>query len=100
MKKLLFAILAITGITAFADNVVFKHDKNFTMTGKINDRYVCKRFQEFPAEPNTWYRASAEIRCAMEPSDGRLRFRVRNVRKDGSSIVYANPAVLKPVKLD
>ena len=100
MKKLLFALLAIAGISAFANNVVFQHDQNFTMTGKVNDRYICKRFAEFPAEPNTWYRASAEIRCAMEPSDGRLRFRVRNVRKDGSSIVYANPAVLKPVKLD
>ena len=100
MKKLMFAVMALAGITAFANNVVFQHDQNFTMTGKVNDRYVCKRFQEFPAEPNTWYRASAEIRCAMEPSDGRLRFRVRNVRKDGSSIVYANPAVLKPVKLD
>ena len=100
MKKLMFAVMALVGITAFADNVVFKHDQNFTMTGKIDNRFVNKRFAEFPAEPETWYRASAEIRCAMEPSDGRLRFRVRNVRKDGSSIVYANPAILKPVKLD
>ena len=100
MKKLLFAFTALAGIAAFAGNVVFQLDKNFTMTGKVNDRYITKRFKEFPAEPNTWYRASAEIRCAMEPSDGRLRFRVRNIAKDGKSIVYANPAILKPVKLD
>ena len=100
MKKLLLALMALAGVAAFANNVVFQLDKNFTMTGKVDNRYVTKRFSEFPAEPNTWYRASAEIRCAMEPSDGRLRFRVRNVAKDGKSIVYANPAVLKPVKLD
>lgn len=100
MKKIWLAILALAGITAFANDVVFKHEQNFTMTGKIDNRFVNKRFAEFPAEPNTWYRASAEIRCAMEPSDGRLRFRVRNIAKDGKSIVYANPAILKPVKLD
>ena len=100
MKKIWLTILALAGITAFANDVVFKHEQNFTMTGKIDNRFVNKRFAEFPAEPNTWYRASAEIRCAMEPSDGRLRFRVRNIAKDGKSIVYANPAILKPVKLD
>ena len=100
MKKFLFILLALAGIVVMADNVIFSRNETFTMTGKINDRYVRWRSKEFPAEPNTWYRASAEIKCAMEPTEGRLRFRVRNVAKDGKSIVYANPAVLKPVKLD
>ena len=100
MKKFLSALLTVTAIVSFANTVVYQQDKVMTIVGKVNDRYVCKRSKEFPAEPNTWYRASAEIRCAMEPSDGRLRFRVRNVAANGKSIVYANPAILKPVKLD
>ena len=100
MKKFLSVLLALAGTVVMADNVIFSRNETFTMTGKINDRYVRWRSKEFPAEPNTWYRASAEIRCAMEPSDGRLRFRVRNIAKDGKSLVYANPAILKPVKLD
>ncbi len=100
MKKLLLVMLAVCGLSALANEVIFSYPQTKTLTGKPNDRFVNWRSKEFPAEPNTWYRASAEIKCAMEPSDGRLRFRVRNVRKNGSSIVYANPAVLKPVKLD
>ena len=100
MKKLLLLMLAACGLSVLANEVIFSHPQTKTLTGKPNDRYVTWRSKEFAAEPDTWYRASAEIKCAMEPSDGRLRFRVRNVRKDGSSIVYANPAVLKPVKLD
>ena len=100
MKKLLLVMLAVCGLSALANEVIFSYPQTKTLTGKPNDRYVNWRSKEFPAEPNTWYRATAEIKCAMEPSDGRLRFRVRNVKKDGKSIVYANPAVLKPVKLD
>ncbi len=100
MKKLLLVMLALCGLSALADEVIFSYPQTKTLTGKPNDRYVNWRSKEFPAEPNTWYRATAEIKCAMEPTDGRLRFRVRNVKKDGKSIVYANPAVLKPVKLD
>ena len=100
MKKLFSALLVLCGVAAIAGNVLYSNPKTITLNGKLKDRYVNWRSKEFPAEPNTWYRASAEIKCAMEPSDGRLRFRVRNVRKNGSSIVYANPATLKPVKLD
>ena len=100
MKKLLLVMLAVCGLSALANEVIFSYPQTKTLTGKPNDRYVNWRSKEFPAEPNTWYRATAEIKCAMEPSEGRLRFRVRNVKKDGKSIVYANPAVLKPVKLD
>ena len=100
MKKFLSVMLAVCGLAALANEVIFSYPQTKTLTGKPNDRYVTWRSKEFPAEPNTWYRASAEIKCAMEPTDGRLRFRVRNVKKDGKSIVYANPAVLKPVKLD
>ena len=100
MKKLLLVMLALCGLSALANEVIFSYPQTKTLTGKPNDRYVNWRSKEFPAEPNTWYRATAEIKCAMEPTDGRLRFRVRNVKKDGKSIVYANPAVLKPVKLD
>ena len=100
MRKMILALLALAGTVVMADNVIFSHSETFTKIGKVNDRYVRWRSKEFAAEPNTWYRASAEIKCAMEPSDGRLRFRVRNITKDGKSIVYANPATLKPVKLD
>ena len=100
MKKFLFVMSALSCIAVMADNVIFNYTQTKTMTGKPADRFVNWRSQVVPAEPNTWYRATAEIKCAMEPSDGRLRFRVRNVRADGSSIVYANPAILKPVKLD
>lgn len=102
MKKFCLSLLVLLSLSAvFAENnVIYSNPALLTMTGKVGDRYVRWRSKEFPAKPQTWYRATAEIRTMMEPSDGRMQFRVRNVKPDGKSIVYATVALLKPGKLD
>ena len=70
------------------------------MTGQINNRYVNWRSPELAAKPNTWYRASADIKMSVKDTPGQIRFRVRQVAENGKSIRYANIAVLKPITLD
>ena len=101
MKKLLLFLISISFLTAIGANaVIFEHRDTLTIVGDVNSRYVRWRSEEFPAEPNTWYRATAEIRTMMDDSPNKTLFRVRNVKPDGKSIVYAIIADLRAGKLD
>ena len=101
MKKFLLSLLSVPFLTLFgANTVIFEHPDTLTITGDINSRNVRYRSEEFPAEPNTWYRATAEIRTMMEDSSNKMLFRVRNIKPDGKSIIYANIASLRAGKLD
>ncbi len=70
------------------------------MTGRKEHRYVNWRSPELIAKPNTWYRASVDVKMSVKDTPGFVRFRVRQVRDNGKSIRYANIATLKPVTLD
>ena len=75
-------------------------DMNVTMKGDPEKAWNVLKSEIVPAKPNTWYRASTEIRTALQPGAGSLSFRVRQIGADEKSLVYADIAVLKPSLLN
>ena len=68
--------------------------------GKPERSYHNIRSKIVPAKPNTWYRLSVDIKCAFKPGKGSLKVNVRNIRKNGKSIVYSEIVKLAPAFLE
>ena len=104
MKQILFMLAAGLLFSCTAGPVLIDNPKNMnrTMKGNPNKSWVIWRSEVVPAKPNTWYRASVEIKSAFKGDKNRAAalFRVRQVGEKGKSIVYANIARLKPTFLD
>jgi len=102
MKKLLFALSSATLFTCAAGTVLLDNpkDMNATMKGIPDKTWNVRMSKIVPAKPNTWCRASVEIKTVLKPGPGNLRFRVLQIGDKNKSLVYANIAVLKPSILD
>jgi len=103
MKKILFILAAGLLFSCPAGPVLIDNPQNMnrTMKGNPNKSWVIWRSAVVPAKPNTWYRASVEIKTAFKPGrSGNLRFRVRQVGEKDKSLVYANIANFRPTILD
>ncbi|MBO4647227.1 MAG: hypothetical protein J5806_03625 [Lentisphaeria bacterium] len=102
MTRMLAAALAAVLLPCAAETVLMNDPANMrvTMKGDPEKSWIVLKSDTVPAKPNTWYRATAEIRTAFKPGPGNLRFRVRQVGENDKSIVYANIAVLKPTLLN
>ena len=77
-------------------------EMNRTMKGDPEKSRIVWKSDVLPAKPNTWYRASVEIKSAFK-GDGNwsvASFRVRQIAENDESIVYADIARLKPTFLD
>ena len=101
-KKFFFSILSGMILSAGADTVLLDNpsDMNCTVKGDPASTWVVRRSRIVPAKPNTWYRATAEIKLALNPGTGRLLFKVRQIGKNGRSLVYSEIASLKPALLN
>ena len=109
MKKLFIAMMAVFALASVrADNskVILNLAGPFSQKGVPTSVWSTWRTKVVPAKPNTWYRASAEIKSMMKGTpQGMLRFRVRQVKQrpangGDDSIVFSNIHVLKPSILD
>lgn len=72
---------------------------NTTVKGDPGKHWVVSCDNVVPAKPNTWYRASVEIKTACK-GNGAVLFRVLQVGKKGESLVFDNIAKLTPAFLD
>ena len=82
--------------TVLLDN---PEDMNVTLQGKPEANWYTHVSETVPVKPNTWYRASVEIKTALKPGPGKLRFRV--VQKNGEQNLVNNTlATLSPAILD
>ena len=102
MKELLFALSSAALFTCTAGTVLLDHPKDMdaTMKGKPDTTWHVRMSKIVPAKPNTWYRASVEIKTALKPGPGNLRFRVLHIGDKNKSLVFSNIAVLQPSMLD
>lgn len=109
MKKLFMvfaAIFALATVRAESSNIILNLPGPHSQKGVPTSVWSTWRSKVIPAKPNTWYRASAEIKSMMKGTpQGMLRFRVRQVKqrpaKGGDdSIVFSNIQILKPSILD
>ena len=100
-KKFVFSILSGMILSAGADTILLDNPSNMncTLKGIPESTWVVRRSRIVPAKPNTWYRATAEIKVALNPGAGRLLFKVRQIGKNGKSLVYSDIASLKPALL-
>ena len=102
MKKMLLLMASAMMLPCAAETVLLDNPKemNVTMKGDPGKTWNVRMSKIVPAKPNTWYRASVEIKTVLKPGPGNLRFRVLQIGDKGKSLVYANIAVLKPSILD
>ena len=102
MKKLLFALSSAALFTCTAGTVLLDHPKDMdaTMKGIPDKTWNVRMSKIVPAKPNTWYRASVEIKTALKPGSGNLRFRVLHIGDKNKSLVFSNIAVLQPSMFD
>ena len=104
MKKILSMLVSGLLLSVSAGTVLIDNPPNMnrTMKGNPEKSWVVWRSAVIPAKPNTWYRASVEIKSAFKGDKDRTvaSFRVRQVGEKDKSIVYANIARLKPTFLD
>ena len=102
MKKILCMISAGLLLSVTAGPVLIDNPPkmNRTMTGNPDKSWVVWTSQVYPAKPNTWYRASVEIKSAFKGEKAVASFRIRQVAANNKSIVYANIAKLKATFLD
>ena len=102
MKKMLVMLASAALFACGAGTVLLDNPRemNRTLKGDPGKTWVVWRSKVVPAKPNTWYRASVEIRTAFQPGPGNLSVRVRQVGENGKSLIYSNIATLKPSRLD
>ena len=102
MKGMLILLSAAAMLSCAAATVVLDNPKNMnvTMKGKPGVKWNVRRSAAVPAKPNTWYRASVEIRTALKPGPGKLLFRVMQFGDKDKSLVFPTIASLQPSILD
>ena len=102
MKKMLLMMASAMMLPCSAETILLDNPKemNVTMKGDPESTWVVRRSRIVPAKPNTWYRATAEIKVALNPGTGRLLFKVRQIGKNDKSLVYSDIARLKPALLN
>ena len=102
MKGILILLSTAAMLSCSAATVVLDNPKNMsiTMKGKPGVKWNVRRSAAVPAKPNTWYRASAEIKTALKPGPGKLLFRVMQFGDKDKSLVFPVIASLQPCILD
>ena len=86
MKKMLMMLAAALVLPCAAGTILLDNPKNMnrTMKGDPGKSWVVWRSAVVPAKPNTWYRASVEIKTALKRAYGMMF----HTAAEGSSQYY------------